>query len=180
MDSRIILKIDNHALLKVKHLIPDFCKYSLRKEFDELYNENIEFVQVRYFDRTVIENRYKSNEIVLFVSPENIELLKKDVERYNEALKKAQQESVNDLIQYDRSTYFYFSRVSVDIGLCHLNTYNRKKSREEEDKIREYKEHVERMEKDNQYRKEVEWFEEEDRPFGGAFSSWKEYYRYRG
>lgn len=180
MNSELKLRVDNHTLLKVENLIPNLNKYSLGEDFRELYNKNVEFVQICFIDRTKIENRYISNETNLFTSLENAELVKKNIEDYNEVLKVAQKESANDLMnEFLQKTYFYFCRVGTDIGFCNLYILNRNKTREEQEEQEEQDKHIKKMKEDPLYRKQTKWFEEKDRPFGGAFSSWEEYYNYK-
>ncbi|MFW6015475.1 MAG: hypothetical protein ACOCRK_03495 [bacterium] len=178
MNSADAKKVTEIALNKVKHLIPDFSKYELRKDFRELYYNNEEFVQVEFYDRTVIGNRYKNIIKEFNMSVDKKSQLADKIKKYNDELKKAQKltfaENKNSI---DEHTYFYFERVGSDLGICHLKMFERSKLKEDEKKRIKNEEHKERMREDRDYRKEVEWFEEKDRPFGGAYKSWEDYYK---
>lgn len=180
MESTIGLKIDEIVLNAVCGLCPCFSSYALMNEYEELWDSDIEFVIVRLYDRTKIENQYNSTETRFYILPEHEERLKAEIKRYHEALQKAQEEEAQKQIPYDASTYFYFHRVGTNIGVCHLSTIPVKKSRYLAQKALEEQEHENRMLSDPEYRKECEWHSQQYRPFCGAFESIEEYNRFRG
>jgi hypothetical protein len=180
MEGLLIEKINIASLEKVESLLPDFDKYSLNKTFTALYNSEQDFVQCCYVDRTDKKNLYKCQEKEILVSVEDAEELNNDIKEYNEALKKAQDESADEFLtsSYDKRDYFYFSRVGDSIGICHILMLERNKSREQQEEQERMAEHKRRMKEDKDYRRENEWFNEQDRPYSGAFNSWDDYFRH--
>ncbi len=180
MDSNICWEINKKALEKVQNLVPDFNKYSIGKTFTELYNEDAEFVQVDYYDRTSFDKRWSDKGAEIIATPEDAEKLIAEIDRYNEALAEAQKEYAEaELDSYDQRTYFSFHRVKTDIGICHVRKFERNRTREEKKRKEEAEEHARLMREDPAYREEYEWHNKEYRPFGGAFSSQEEYLHYR-
>lgn len=181
MNSSVIHALNVMSLKKVSELIPNLRTYSIGREFNELFNEGVEFYQCDFIDATGFEEGSNDTEMDVLVSTEDIEKFKSDVARYNEALKQAQEEiSSTSVSEYAISNYLYFSRVGTDIGICHLSTFNRNKSREDGEAEEKRDEHERLMSEDPSYRKEQEWFDEQDRPYGGAFESWGDFYRHVG
>lgn len=181
MDSSVIHTLNIMSLKKVFDLIPNLRRYSMGREFKELFNEGVEFYQCNFIDATSFEGDFNRIEMNMLISTEDIEKFKLDVAKYNEALGRAQEEIANTIVsKFDISDYLYFSRVGTNIGICNLSAFNRNKSREDEEAERKRIEHERLMSEDPNYRKEQEWFDEQDRPYGGAFESWSDFYKHVG
>lgn len=181
MDGQLAYRVCEKALDEVKSFIPNFSKHSLNKSFNELWVNDEKFAQIRLIDKTDISNRYNSNEVTILISPKDIDVFQKEVDKYNEELTKVLHEIVQqDILEFEHHTFYYFNRVKTDLGICHMYIHIRNRSKEELQEQKDMLKHKMLMETDEDYRKEHEWFQAKNRPFGGAFESDEEYYQYRG
>ena len=160
--SKDFAKVNQLALEKVNHLKPNFDEFNNGKEFGELYHAGLTFAQTFYYDRT--EGGYPGQTNYNLDLDKHEEFVKK-VKHYNEKLKEAQKEALDELEidEYSRRNYFYFNRVGDDIGIAHFHTYVRNQKTDEEERARQLQ--------------EID--EEETGPYGGAFRDQMDYIRWR-
>lgn len=178
MYTKIANKINTYALKIAESKKPDINSYIIGTDdeiFYKMYANNDTFVQL-----TLYENSVKTE---AYITPKNWEVLKEQIETYNSTLKDAQVKAVETakLIEeyFDEKTYYYFNRISSDLGIMVYSAHIRNKKIEEERQVERIREHNHLMETDAEYRAEYNWHNAEYRPFGGAFNSWDDYYNYR-
>lgn len=182
MDISKINKLNSIVLEKVKHLLPDFSKYMAgngTEAFSKFYYgvPEVEFIQVAFYDRTSPDRRYSNERILLSLEASEGEKLFEDLKAYSKALEDAQLEISGYIFDsdYKRKEYLSLSHANWDFGICSLDSFKRCKAREEREEVEAELKHQERLLKDASYRGETEWFEEQFRPFGGAYNSLEEY-----
>lgn len=171
-------------------LYPDFDKFNNGKEFSELYDKGVKFVQVEVYDpywascsEEVRKRKGRPHSLRFLIDFEDKEALDIAVDAFNKAQEEVRRELLNRLendpdmrwSEYDTRTYLTFSNISIKV-----NTYVRDKDAEYQKEIERQEEHERRMEEDEKYRAEVQWYEEKERPCGGAFGSVAEMERHLG
>ena len=182
MYSNEIKRINSICIFKlIEELGEDLTlnfDFSTEKPFEEYFYSDAHFSQVS-FKIKYAGHKFNSNKIRKNVSREEGEAFRNKVEVINSKLKEIQKEVASiELDEYTAKNYLRLSRVGYDIGICNVFITNRNKSEEEEEERLEYEEHIRRMNSDPKYKSEYEWENEQYRPYGGAFSSMEEYYRY--
>lgn len=161
---------------KLGDKIKNITNFATEKRFDEYFESNVDFSQI--FCSIELPG-FKTERLRANVLPQEaleFEAFSKEV---NSELKTIQKEiATKHVSPNELNSYFYFSRVGSDLGICNLRLHNRNKQREEEEERLEYENHLRKMKEDAKYRKEYEWQNESYRPYGGAFDSIGDYYNF--
>lgn len=160
--------VNEKALKKVEEIKPNVSEYDNKKGFSELYYNDETFVQVYLFDKT--ENEY-ANESKFNIDMDKHDIFLQKVKEYNLKLKEAQIIVLDEMkvSKYSRDNYFYFNRVGVDLGFAHLKTFVRNKE----------KDRRKQEERERQLEDFLEGNEEEPGPYGGAFSSERDFINWK-
>ena len=169
MDASISNKINNNCIEKTKHLYPNLTKFidvniNIDK-FSELYDNDRIFYEITFYDRKYCNKATN----LISESLDDVLELKKEIEIYNKAF--AEHQKLLCSVFLDKNTtkdYFYFNRIGQDVGISDFNYFTRDKIDEEFEDIK--------AQQESAYRESYN----EEQPFGGAFSSWNDYYNYRG
>ena len=161
---------------KIGHKIKNITNFATEKSFSEYFESNIDFTQI--FCSIELPG-FKKERLRANVLPKEALDFEKLSKEINSELKIIQKEVASKHISsHELRTYFSFSSIGSDLGVCNLRLHNRNKLREEEDERLEYENHLKRMKEEDRYRKEYEWQNESYRPHGGAFNSIDDYYNF--
>ncbi|MGM0409232.1 MAG: hypothetical protein ACQEQF_00615 [Bacillota bacterium] len=177
MNTNLIKKLDKMVEKKVP--APDLSNYDLIADgngsFNELYNADEKFTQVIICNNN--DNTEKWYTVKGFDAYHEIKKLFKE---YDEKREKVRKKVAKDNFEreYQIENYLMLSKLS-SFGK-RVKLFKRFKPEEKAMEIDEKIEHQRLMEKDEQYRKNQEWLNEEYRPFGGAFASQEDFQRYKG
>lgn len=174
-----IRALNNEVMEKAKKFQPNLENYNLmhRDDFHDLWEKDVQFSQVTLtFHSHIDYDDYLVEEKYVLLGFSEAKKLKKEVQAYKDKLEEIQKELASERLEtYDIETYLAVASFGIDIRV-----YKRRRSEEEAYKIKRDIIHQYKMENDEEYRKTQEWFQEQERPFGGAFSSWEDYYRHVG
>lgn len=164
MNTKDFSNINRRALEKVKELRPDFTLFDNGRNFMEMYDKGEAFVQVFYYNKM---NGSSLGQAQFNMAKEKEQELIQQVRTYNEKLKEAQVEVLDEMgiDEYSRKNYFYFNRVGDDIGVAHFHTYVRNKVEEEKEEAKR--------------ETEQEKYLVVQGPYGGAFRDYEDLIRYK-
>lgn len=168
-----------NKMVEEKVPAPDLSGYNLVEsiddEFSNFYNNNKKFVQV------IICDNYENVERWFLVEGfEAYHEIKEMFKEYDAKRKQWREIIAVDNLEYEFQVddYLALSRLS-NFGKS-VRLHKRYKPEEQAREQDQAIEHEKSMQEDDEYRKHHEWMNEKERPFGGAFESWEDYYRYRG
>jgi hypothetical protein len=174
MDSSTIKKLNDSILIKIK--FPHLERYKT----DHKFEDNETYVEVHYYKKEIT---YSIDKICFNIYLKDKDQFLKEINQFNLELKKLQKETIDNILKnnrcFDADTYYYYVRIGIDLGICYLRLYNINKEQERLEQIEEAKEHQIKYETDEKYRHKYDWFNGEERPYGGAFDSWDDFYRWK-